>query len=329
MIRWMAGIIAASLLPVLSAHAAVVTVDCNKKGSINVELAKLDKSAPNTLRVTGVCRENVLIDGHRDLTISRINDTAPAYEIAATAGDLIVVTGGSRVTFDLAMVFPQAAGQIGLRCEGQSTCRLTTQARFQTSVRADLIRVQDQSILEIVDSTRLPGDSYFSSGGGRVLGVLGGSSANLRFTSRNATLHSSSPDEVISVQDGSFLRVDNGGISMNSGTGVMMQRGAVVKLLNTYIVSVGANTTGIRVVASSLQFEGTHATGQLPQGTSGIALPISIGALGFVRVGSYGNLPLPVGSSTGGFGVSCDHPTAVVQLRNVDLGSGGTNCTNY
>ena len=61
------------------AQAATVTVDCSKKASINAELAKLDKFAVNVLVVSGLCVEDVVIDGHRDLTIRRVDPTTGYY----------------------------------------------------------------------------------------------------------------------------------------------------------------------------------------------------------------------------------------------------------
>lgn len=51
------------LLASAPAYADDVTVDCNKKKTINAALAALGKQGPHTVTVLGTCTEPVLIDG--------------------------------------------------------------------------------------------------------------------------------------------------------------------------------------------------------------------------------------------------------------------------
>lgn len=308
------------------AQAATVTVDCSKKASINAELAKLDKFAVNVLVVSGICVEDVVIDGHRDLTIRRVDPTTGYYLLRGSSNQsstVVTVRGASKVTFDRAAI---DGGWSGVSCEDRSTCRFTGWVTIGANGGVG-IAVQNQSTLDVIDSDPVRA-STVSMIDGRALGVFGNSSANLNFNGAPPSklghfASSYGRIDIATVQDGSFLRVDRG--LFESARGVVVQRGAVAKIINTEIRITGPSDLlgpGIYVLASTLQFEGTRTI-------TGSSDPIVIDALSFARVAGTGTSPLEIISTStadGKFAVTCAHGTAVAQLANVTLGANGTNC---
>ena len=56
------------VLPAFSLQASTLSVKCDKK-SLATAIDKLDKSASNTINITGDCNEDIVISGHQDLTL--------------------------------------------------------------------------------------------------------------------------------------------------------------------------------------------------------------------------------------------------------------------
>jgi len=56
------------VLPIFSLQAATISVKCDKK-SLATAIDNLDKSASNTINITGDCFEDIVISGHKDLTL--------------------------------------------------------------------------------------------------------------------------------------------------------------------------------------------------------------------------------------------------------------------
>ncbi|HJQ35914.1 MAG TPA: right-handed parallel beta-helix repeat-containing protein [Thermoanaerobaculia bacterium] len=74
-------------------------VDCSKGDSINSELAKLSKTGPNVLTVSGSCAEDVVIEGFDDLTLV----AAPGASLnpaSASSKSVLLVNSSRRVTVE-------------------------------------------------------------------------------------------------------------------------------------------------------------------------------------------------------------------------------------
>ena len=269
-----------------SAQAANVTVDCNKKASINSALGKLDRSVANTVTIVGTCVENVVVNSHRDLTIVT-NGGGVAADVATVSDTIpMYIQGNSRVTLrGLAM---SGGGQV-VYCDDRSTCILdgvTVSGGLYGGVSA-----QKQSSLDIVGTTSIAGS------GGNGLGVFGASSANV---GANVTI-SGHGGSGVAVQDGSFLRVDGGTISGND-SGVFVDRGALAKLLGTQITS-NTGGSGVFVRASSVQLSGATITGN----SSGVFLE----HLSFVAFQGGTSV-----SGNPGGNVICSRPTSTTNVSS-------------
>jgi hypothetical protein len=109
-----------ALLTCVSAPAAatpneVVSVRCDTGQTIGHALAKLDKMRPNVLRVSGTCRENVIVTGFDDLTIV---GRPGATLLPVPAGFGIEVTASRQVSIE-ALTIRMTGAQ---RAMGFSAC---------------------------------------------------------------------------------------------------------------------------------------------------------------------------------------------------------------
>jgi hypothetical protein len=262
---------AAALLvvPVMSGNALNVTVDCGKKASLNVALSKLDRSVTNVVTVLGTCKEDIVVSGHRDLTIA--TSTGGVLEASNATADSIplFINGNSRVTLKSLTV---TAGSQGVYCDDRSTCVL--QDVQITGGEFGGLSVQKQSSADVLGTTRITG----STGSG--IGVFGASSVNVG--SGVVISGHQGPDDSgsgVTVQDGSFLRTDGVTISGND-TGVFVDRGAVAKVLSSTIS--GNAVAGLFVRASTVQ---------LRSDISGSGVGVQVGPLSFVAIqgGAFSN----------------------------------------
>jgi len=235
-------------------QAANVTVDCSKKASVSTALGKLDRSVANTITIVGTCTEDVLVSGHRDLTI--VGSAGAGIAAASTSSIAVYIESNSRVTLrDLAI----SGGQQSVYCGGRSTCILNS-----LSIQAGTgngVSIQSQSSADVIGNTSITGPTQTG------LGVFGASSANVGPNVNISGATANGGGTAVFVQDGSFLRADGGNFSGNDN-GVFADRGAVVKLLgstvtnNSFTNADGVKSgSGVFVRASTVQLGGGTYTG--------------------------------------------------------------------
>jgi hypothetical protein len=233
--------------PMITAQAAVVSVDCSKKGaSINSAIGKLDRSLSNTVNVTGNCTENILVNGHRDLTIAA--QGAATLSSADVNFGTVEIIGSSRVTLSGLTI---NGGFNGVQCDDRSVCVLS--GVNVVGGTGGGLALQKQSTADVI------GGSIINSGGNGI-GVFGASSVNVSPGPNNTPVVISGHTEPqfqsaygIFAQDGSFVRVDGATITGNNN-GAAGERGAVLKLLGTTIT--GNSGVGVSVRASTVQVTG-------------------------------------------------------------------------
>jgi hypothetical protein len=116
--------LAVILIP-LFANAANVTVNCNlpaPMGRISTALKFINPAGPNTITVTGTCKENLWIQGFDRLTLI----AKPGASITDASGGqqwaVIYVTDSRRVSIQ---GFTISGGNVGVRCEDYSLCRFS------------------------------------------------------------------------------------------------------------------------------------------------------------------------------------------------------------
>ena len=171
------------------------TVACDAGQTITAALSKLDKRGPNTLKVSGTCRENVAIRGFDDLRI-----VAPgAVLIPANVGpatSALEVVGSRFVTID-GLTVQGGEVEAGFRLRSCADCRLTNcvvdglpaQAFGILAVESSSVTVSACRVLQggafgmgVYASSAVIADAAFDAGSQRAWGgitVGAGGSANV------------------------------------------------------------------------------------------------------------------------------------------------------
>ena len=295
-LRFIAALLLAA--PLFSAHAAAVLVDCSKKGTtLTAAIAKLTKSAPNTVTISGTCTEDVTVSGFTGLTLVGNPGAAITGTLTPSAGTTLTVNGGSSITVQSLTINggPSDGGGAAL-CTDRSLCVFDNVVIQAGGPDQTGLSLQNQSSADVLGATVIRNNDTG-------LGVFGASVVNMRPDVANA------PGPVISgngsigaiVQDGSFLRTDDVRITGN-GTGVVANRGAVIKILDdSGFGSVDSNAgDGIVVRAAFAQV--------------GLALTNNGGNGVFIRQLAFATIidGFNFSGNGGGFVVKCEDPVTSV-----------------
>jgi hypothetical protein len=296
------GVTVALLLaaPVFSAQAAAVSVDCSKKGTtLTATLAKLTTSVANTVTISGSCTEDVSVSGYADLTLIGNAGANITGTLTPSGGTTLTVNAASHIKVQsLTINGGPSDGATGVMCTDRSVC-VFDNVVIQGGGAPDQIGLflQNQSSADVLGATVIRNTDTG-------LGVFGASTVNMRPDAPAA------PGPVIAgnssfgalVQDGSFLRTDDVRFTGN-GTGVLAQRGAVIKILSSGFGSVDGNAgDGIVVLASTAQV-GVDLTNNGGNGVFIRKLAFALVAPGF-NISGYG----------GGFVVKCEDPVTSVSF---------------
>jgi hypothetical protein len=306
------------MAPVLSLQAANSTVNCSKK-TLASEIAKLDKSVPNTVNISGNCIEDIVVSGHADLTLIGAGEasiTATAFLPDEDPGNstTALFVENSKVTVQALTI---NGGYYGAWCENRSTCIFRN-----VSVQGghNGVALQGQSAGDIL------GSSMIQNSRGVGIGVYGASTVNIRpepwitleevgpvISGHSITECDPEDPDVCGnsgvgaqVLDGSFLRADNATFSGNS-VGIDAHRNAVIKLfaddeqheLGGVIDNVEIGIS-LRVASTASIALPISDNGRADNGGAGIW----VGALSFVQ-------NLGVTFSGNNQDVVCQHVTAI------------------
>ena len=301
--RRILGVTLALLLaaPVFSVQAALVSVDCSKRGTtLTAAIAKLTKSVANTVTISGTCTEDVSVSGHADLTLIGNPGANITGTLTPSAGTTLNVTGGSRITVQsLTINGGPSEGATGASCTDRSVCvfkNVVIQGGGPSQIGLSL---QNQSSADILGATVIRNSDTG-------LGVFGASTVNMKPDVAGAAgpVISGNGSVGAIVQDGSFLRTDDVRITGN-GTGVLAQRGAVIKILSSSSLnglgSVDSNAGDGVVVRASVAQVGVNVANN---GGNGV----------FIRQLAFATVfdGLDFSGNGGGFAVKCEDPVTSV-----------------
>jgi hypothetical protein len=309
------GLVLAFLLLPAWLYAANLKVNCDgkspHKSSITAALQHLPPG-PNTITVSGTCRENVLIAGIDDLTLAG-TPGASVVDQSATALFVIQIEHSKRVTITGLEV---VGGTDGIFCTRASDCIINN-----NDVHGGLggIWLYDHS------AATLAGNHVHGTGNG--VGVAYSSYALLRGGTAPPFGGPSGDPNIIEdntgiglyIVDGSTCRVQGSAdkpniIRNNGGSGVWISH-AVGTLIFPVITGNGigntnVNSGGVELEGGILRISSAQITGN-----SGPGL--------FAAHGSHAD----VGGSTGSDGttISGNERNGVVLLLNSSAGFGGVN----
>jgi hypothetical protein len=273
------------------AQAAAVTVNCDKKESIRRTLKQLAASnpqGPNTISVSGSCRENLVIQSMDRLTLITRNG---AYITDNSAGNLAVVDieDSHSVTVK---GFTINGGAQAILCNTASLCYLTGNTIQGPGAFGVLVIRASRAFLEsnvvqnwgrgafITSSQVFSSNDVFQANGGSAIVVGGGD-----FESDNSSFN-------------------NNGVGIDAGGGGVILNGGTIS---------GNSGDGVRLLGNaSADFGGPTITGN-----GGVGVHLEDGAFaGFLSANITGNLS--------GLDVDCEPQFPIT--RFVDRTGGITNC---
>jgi hypothetical protein len=340
------------LLTAASAYGAEVTVECGKKKttnftSINTALATLSKQGPNTIHVSGPCKEAVLVDGYEDLTIigsgpsASISDPTPSV---SDDNDVVDIMQSRNVTVQGLTI---NGGILGVACFQFSVCYVremlvqgqsdTGVGYFRSSGFVDNTTIQNTQfggLAAFHNSNVIYGSNLFGTPGTATIqnnGTVDNGSVGVNVqngshvTLLRATIQNHSGGDGVAVSFGSNLRLlVSSTITGNAGNGIVVS-GAVARIQNGgETVSITNNGgSGIALAnTATLQAQGPgnlNITGNTGNG-------ISVGHLSFLRLGGGRTI-----TGNGSPDVNCSSVTSVTigtgGSATPNLGGGTTNCT--
>jgi hypothetical protein len=128
-------------------------VDCSKGDSINAELAKLTKSGPNVMTISGSCAEDIVIDGFDDLTLVAAAG-ASLNPASATSKSVLLVSSSRKVVFDgFAVNIPAPAPNTPVSWVAEFNGSVGCVMKNLSVTGGGGIRLQRSSYVSISDST--------------------------------------------------------------------------------------------------------------------------------------------------------------------------------
>jgi len=262
-----------------SAQAANLTVNCDKKETIHKALrtvAALNPGGPNTITVSGSCKDNLVIDGFDRLTLITKNGASISDH---SGGTLAVVFVHDSQSFHL-QGFTINGGADGVDCVGASVCYLWSNT-IQSSVGQQGVGVGGGSRAILVGNTIQNNTQrgLTVNGGGQVFSnndtFSGNASAAIvansgtYFTADISTITNNGADGSPAVvgTDHAALRLISCTISGNKGDGVDVQRGSEARFDAYDGPGAVTGNAGVGVAVSDLSFAlftgGTTITGNL------------------------------------------------------------------
>lgn len=295
-------VLLSALIFTAMAQAADVTVDCSakKNNSINAALATLSKGGPNTIRVSGICNEAVLIDGFDRLTLvgnptATINDPTPSPPETEDT-NVINISDSDRVVLRNLVV---NGGVTGIACGLYSVCHLLD-VHVHNSVDTGVLVFRSSAV--IGDSTVIE-DNAGS-------GVLAGGGANVHVIPFNTNVAPTIQQNGVGVTvvDDAHVTIF-GAVQNNAGDGINLQRGSNIRLFGTV---TGNGGSGLFLRSSTARIAASTITGNSGSG-------VTVANLSFA---SFAGNDI---TGNGAPDVNCTSATAVT--TGSAGGGGTTNCT--
>ncbi len=297
-------LVACLTLLAADAHAATLKVNCGTTGAlstINGALKILDPKRPNTLIVSGACKENLSIQGFDGLTLT----AKPGASISdASGGSSIVVfiSDSNRVTLE---GFKVNGGSSGIFCADFSTCR------FKNNTIQGVTGFGGVSVID--SKASFEGDVIQDNSGDGLLAQSSTLSLDGVTVQRNLNAG-------VDLMGGSTLDLRNSNVNGNGAaaeaSGVRIAGHSTAELTSNSIT--GNHSDGVRIFqASAAQFGGGNViTGNGAPGAGVEDLSFADFAPGNVITGNASP-----------FDVACLPQFSATRGALTNIGGGNTNCT--
>jgi len=280
----------------VGAHAVNLNVYCGGRGltSVNAALKLLNPSVPNTLTISGTCKENVLIQGFNRLTLTG-RPGATINDASGGTGFVVDVEDSPAVSIQNLTI---KGGSLGVQCSMFSVCHF------------DGNTVQGASIagIQVVQSRATFGVNTIQNNG---TGLVCLESSSCR-TFGGLIIQQNQGDGVNVSTNGSFATFGDT-IQNNGNNGIASYNHGSLLLLGTTVT--GNSATGVFVVGQSAAvFAGSNVV-------TGNAYGV------FVRDVSYAEFSgdTMTGNWTG-MDVYCQPQFPATRGALTNIGGGITNC---
>lgn len=281
-------------------------VNCGLPGapisSISAALARLDPTRVNTVRVSGSCNENVIVQSFANLTLianpgASINDTS--------GGSLDVLDVADTHEFSL-QGFTVNGGLVGVACFDFSRCRFsgnTIQGAVGDGVAIEMAQANLQN-------------DTLQNNAGRGLAVRNGGLA----LAIGVTAQGNGVGAVANT--GSHLTVLNLISQNNGGNGIRVVNHSTLWLIDTAVTGNGFQ--GVFIDSSSEAFFDMDTTGNVI--TSNGLAGVRLGDLSFARFDGSHNITGNNLDNPGGLDVACIPQFSATRGALTNIGGGTTNC---
>jgi len=276
------------------------SVDCNKKGSINEQLALLAKTGRNsnvTIVVSGTCREDVLIQGFDRLTLLA-NLRAAIEDPSGGVGITVDIEDSRSVTLQ---GFAVTGGAYGVVCGSMSVCYLSGNTIQSALYDGVLVSAASNAVL---DSNVMQNNLA----AGMRVNVNSSANSNYDIFQGNAFAGMAANQGYI-LAYASMVR--NNGSDGSPGVNVINH--STVRLVSATISGNGGNGVNVRG-GSEATFEDSSSTGNAGFG-------VRVGDLSFALF-SESN----VTGNLGGTDVACRPQYPATRGALTDIGGGLTDC---
>ncbi len=304
------GVFLFLLLPGVT-EAAALSVNCNgPAGTLNTigaALKKLNPAGPNTVNVSGSCKENVLIQGFTRLTLNALAG-ASIVDNSGGTGIVVDIEDSTDVTLN---GFVISGGDVNVLCADFSVCR------FQgNTIQGAVTGSGDGTGVHVGHSRASFSNDIIQDNAGRGLNVVNDSDV------RGVGVHvNNNQADGVFVGFGSFFVADAVTIQNNAANGVHVVTHSSFRIVGGTIT--GSAADGVRVQSGSeATFQSFNEAINIGNnGSDGVRLR----DLSFVAF-QNGGLPLNVKGNPG-LDVECTPQFSATRGALTDIGGGKTNCT--
>ena len=287
-----------------TAHGATLKVNCGHREALSTIngalklLNNLDPQGPNTLIVSGNCKENVVIQSLDRLTLTA-RDGASINDPSNGALPVILIVDSQRVSVT---GFTVNGGQNGVVCSGSSVCRFSGNT-IQGSAGYGVV----------VSGSRASFDSdTMQNNVGRGLSIINGGAVG----ASSVTIQGNG-DGVVLNSTG-FLSADNSTIRNNQRFGIWAVTNSTVRCLPCTIA--GNGNDGVRIDQHSVARFDTFAGGNSITGNGGNGISVGDLSFAFLDVGNT------VAGNSGSFDVACNPRFSATRGAIANTNGGTTNC---
>ncbi len=300
-IRWFLWTLV--MLPVIT-NAETLRVNCdNDKGlsriskAINI-LQKSGSQGPNTILVSGSCKENLVIQSMDNLTLTAQNGASISDRSQGNA-DVIGIADSRRVTIS---GFTINGGANGVVCTGASLCRFSGNT-VQGSLNFGVVVDNSQASLS--------GDTL-QDNAGRGLSIINGGQANADAISVQGN------DDGIVLNTRGTLFLTNSTVQGNQNRGILAATASTIRLLASVVTTNGGD--GVRLQQSSqARFDNFAGPNSI---TNNGAAGVNLFDLSF----AFFDVDGVVTGNAGGTDVACNPQFSATRGALTNLGGGLTNC---